>query len=112
MEMNTYFYIHADCGEKTGKPALLVRLYCYNAGRAKCKDFVLFKVLVLSFQFLQVGKRCQFCRNKLNIGKKRLFSSVVMAMVFAIRDVKHRFHCTGRRIVRKFREFCIHFTFM
>ena len=34
------------------------------------KDFFLLKVLVLSFQFLQVGKRCQFYRNKLNIGKK------------------------------------------
>ena len=36
MEINTDFHIHVDCGEKTGKPALLVRLYCYNAGRAKC----------------------------------------------------------------------------
>ena len=76
------------------------------------KDFFLLKVLVLSFQFLQVGKRCQFCINKLNIGKKVLFSSVVIAMVFAIRGVKHGFHCTGKRIVRKFREFCIHYTFM
>ena len=71
MEINTYFHIHADCGEKTGKPALLVRLYCYimQAGQ-NAKDFFLLKVLVLSFQFLQVGKQCQFRRNKLNIGKK------------------------------------------
>ena len=38
-----------------------------------------------------------------------LFSSVVIAMVFAIRGVKHGFHCTGKRIDRKFREFCIHY---
>ena len=37
------------------------------------KDFFLLKVLVLSFQFLQVGKQCQFCRNKLNTGKKRCY---------------------------------------
>ena len=41
------------------------------------KDYFLLKVLVLSLQFLQVGKRCQFYRNKLNIGKDGVFSSVV-----------------------------------
>ena len=29
-----------------------------------------------------------------------LFSSVVIAMVFAVQGVKHGFHCTGKRIVR------------
>ena len=28
-----------------------------------------------------------------------LFSSVVIAMVFAIRGIKHGFHCAGKRIV-------------
>ena len=74
MEINTYFHIHADCGEKTGKPALLVRLFActvtMQAGQ-NAKDFFLLQVLVLSFPFLQVGKQCQFCRNNLNIEKKK-----------------------------------------
>ena len=113
MEINTYFHIHADCGEKTGKPALLVCLnFTMQAGQ-NAKDFFLLKVLLLSFQFLQVEKRCQFCRNKLNIGKKSVIApSVDIAMVFAIRGVKHGVHCTAKRIVRKFREFSIHYTFM
>ena len=46
----------------------LVLLQCRQGKMLRI--FFLLKVLVLSFQFLQVGKQCQFCRNKLNIGKK------------------------------------------
>ena len=70
MEINTYFHIHADCVEKRQESlhCLIACTVTMQAGQ-NAKDFFLLKVLVLSFQFLQVGKRCQFCRNKLNIGK-------------------------------------------
>ena len=70
MEINTFFHIHGDCVEKRQESlhCLFTCTVTMQAGQ-NAKDFFLFKVLVLSFQFLQFGKRCQFCRNKLNIGK-------------------------------------------
>ena len=74
MEINTYLHIHGDCGEKTGKPALLVHLYRNNAGRTKCKGFFSIKSFGAFFPvFTGWEKRCQYCRNKLNIGKNGVF---------------------------------------
>ena len=68
-----FSYTWGLCGEKTGKPALLVHLYCNNAGRTKCKGFFSIKSFGAFFPVFTGWEAVSILQNKLNVGKNGVF---------------------------------------
>ena len=79
MEINTYFHIHGESVEKRQESlhCLFACTVIMQAGQ-NAKDFFLLKVF---------GKQCQFCRNKLNIGKDGVFFALSLKQCFSLFEV-------------------------